>query len=155
MPATRGSSRPATDALAAFIRSLAGRTGEGLAIVAFDRTADPIGNARAIAEVLGRTRWDTIVVLDDLEGDRLRFETVYGDLIPMFDEYASRSGARAAITRGSAGPDSSWPGMEAFPKSRAVVVRATGTDGDVRPDVAALLGYIAGRDALGAPELRR
>jgi peptide/nickel transport system permease protein len=154
-PATRGSSRPATDALAAFIRSLAGRTGAGLAIVAFDRTADPIGNARAIAELLGRTRWDTIVVLDDLEGDRLRFETIYGDLIPMFDEYASRSGARAAITRGSASSDLSWPGMEAFPKSRATVVRATGTDGDVRPDVAALLGYIAGRDALGAPELRR
>jgi peptide/nickel transport system permease protein len=155
MPATRGSSRPATDALAAFIRSLAGRTGAGLAIVAFDRTADPIGNSRAIADLLGRTRWDTIVVLDDLEGDRLRFETIYGDLIPMFDEYASRSGARAAITRGSSGSDSSWPGMDAFPKSRAMVVRATGADGDVRPDVAALLGYIAGRDALGAPELRR
>ena len=155
MPATRGSSQPAADALAAFIRSLAGRTGAGIAIVAFDRTADPIGNARAIAEVLGRTRWDTIVVLDDLEGDRLRFETVYGDLIPMFDEYASRSGARAAITRGSASSDSTWPGMEAFARSRATVVRATGTDGDVRPDVAALLGYIAGRDALGAPELRR
>ena len=155
MPATRGSSRPATDALAAFIRSLAGRTGAGIAIVAFDRTADPIGNARAIAEVLGRTRWDTIVVLDDLEGDRLRFETIYGDLIPMFDEYAGRAGARAAITRGSASSDLSWPGMEAFPKSRAMVVRATGTAGDVRPDVAALLGYIAGRDALGAPELRR
>ena len=155
MPATRGSSRPATDALAAFIRSLAGRTGVGLAIVAFDRTADPIGNARVIADILGRTRWDTIVVLDDLEGDLLRFETIYGDLIPMFDEYASRSGARAAITRGSASADWSWPGMEAFPKSRATVVRATGNEGDVRPDVAGLLGYIAGRDALGAPELRR
>ena len=155
-PATRGSSRPATDALAAFIRSLAGRTGAGLAIVAFDRRADAIGNARAIAELLGRTRWDTIVVLDDLEGGRLRFDTIYGDLIPMFDQYASRSGARAAITRGGSNPEQwSWPGMEAFPKSRAVIVRATGEDGDVRPDVAALLGYIAGRDALGAPELRR
>jgi len=156
MPATRGSSRPAIDALAAFVRSLAGRRGVGLAIVAFDRTADAIGNARAIADLLGQTRWDTIVVLDDLEGDRLRFETIYGDLIPMFDEYASRSGARAAITRGAARSDSlSWPGMEAFPKSRATIVRATGESGDVRPDVAALLGYIAGRDALGAPELRR
>lgn len=156
MPATRGSSRPATDALAAFIRSLAGRTGEGLAIVAFDRAVDPVGNARAVADVLGRTRWDTIVVLDDLDGDRLRFDTIYGDLIPMFDEYASRSGARAAITRGGANSEQwSWPGMEAFPKSRATIVRATGEGGDVRPDVAALLGYIAGRDALGAPELRR
>jgi hypothetical protein len=45
--------------------------------------------------------------------------------------------------------------MEAFPKSRATIVRATGGDGDVRPDVAALLGYIAGRDGLAAPELRR
>jgi peptide/nickel transport system permease protein len=156
MPATRGSSRPATDALAAFVRSLEGRTGVGLAIVAFDRRADPIGSARAIAELLGRTRWDTIIVLDDLEGDRLRFDTIYGDLIPMFDYYASHSGARAAITRGGSNSEQwSWPGMEAFPKSRATIVRATGGEGDVRPDVAALLGYIAGRDALGAPELRR
>jgi ABC-type dipeptide/oligopeptide/nickel transport system permease subunit len=156
MPATRGTSAPATDALAAMVRSLAGRTGSGLAIVAFDRTADPLGNARAIADLLGRTRWDTIVVLDDLEGERLRFDTIYGDLIPMFDHYASRSGARAAITRGIANPEQwSWPGMEAFPKSRATIVRATGENGDVRGDVAALLGYIAGRDALGAPELRR
>jgi len=156
MPATRGSSRPATDALAAFVRSLAGRTGVGLAIVAFDRRADTIGNARGIADLLGRTRWDTIVVLDDLEGERLRFDTIYGDLIPMFDEYASRSGARAAITRGASNPESwSWPGMEAFPKSRATIVRAIGETGDVRPDLAALLGYVAGRDALAAPELRR
>jgi len=69
MPATRGSSRPATDALAAFVRSLAGRTGVGLAVVAFDRRADTIGSARALADLLGRTRWDTIVVLDDLEGE--------------------------------------------------------------------------------------
>jgi hypothetical protein len=156
MPATRGSSRPATDALAAFVRSLAGRTGAGLAIVAFDRRADTIGNARAIADLLGRTRWDTILVLDDLEGERLRFDTIYGDLIPMFDEYASRSGARAAITRGASNPESwSWPGMEAFPRSRATIVRAIGETGDVRPDLAALLGYVAGRDALAAPELRR
>jgi hypothetical protein len=45
--------------------------------------------------------------------------------------------------------------MEAFPKSRSAIVRATGEGGDVRADVAAVLGYIAGRDALGAPELRR
>lgn len=156
MPATRGSSRPATDALAAFVRSLAGRTGAGVAIVAFDRTADVLGNARAVAELLGRTRWDTIVVLDDLDGERLRFDTIYGDLIPMFDEYASRSGARAAITRSVSNPEEwTWPGMEAFPKSRATIVRATGDSGNVRADVAALLGYLAGRDALGAPELRR
>ncbi|MGH2492379.1 MAG: hypothetical protein ACRDF9_12805, partial [Candidatus Limnocylindria bacterium] len=156
MPATRGTSRPATDALAAMIRSLAGRGGVGLAVVAFDRTADTVGNARAVADLLGRTRWDTIVVLDDLDGERLRFDTIYGDLIPMFDEYAIRSGARAAITRGISNPESwSWPGMEAFPKSHSTIVRATGASGNVRGDVAALLGYIAGRDALAAPELRR
>jgi ABC-type dipeptide/oligopeptide/nickel transport system permease subunit len=156
-PATRGSSRAATDALAAMVRSLAGRSGgSGLAIVAFDRTADPLGNARAVADALGRTRWDTIVVIDDIDGERLRFDTIYGDLIPMFDHYANRSGARAAITRGISNPEAwSWPGMEAFPRSRSTVVRATGENGDVRGDVAALLGYIAGRDALGAPELRR
>lgn len=156
MPATRGSSRPATDALAAFVRSLPGRTGAGLAIVAFDRTGDPLGNARAIADLLGRDRWDTIVVLDDLDGERLRFQTIYGDLIPMFDEYAKRAGARAATTRSIANPESSsWLGMEAFPKSRWTVIRGTGEGGDTRADAAALLGYIAGRDALGAPELRR
>jgi peptide/nickel transport system permease protein len=156
MPATRGSSRPSMDALAAFVRSLAGRTGAGIAIVAFDRKADTIGNARAIAELLGRTQWDTIVVLDDLDGERLRFDTIYGDLVPMFDEYASRSRARAAITRSISNAETwSWPGMEAFPKSRATIVRATGESGDVRGDVAGLLGYLAGRDALGAPELRR
>src|SRR5207249_3956438 len=131
MPATRGSSRPATDALAAFIRSLAGRTGAGIAVVAFDRTVDALGNARAIADLLGRTRWDTIVVLDDLEGERLRFDTIFGDLIPMFDQYAGRAGARAVITRGISNPETwSWPGMEAFPKSRATIVRATGEGGD-------------------------
>jgi peptide/nickel transport system permease protein len=156
MPATRGSARPATDALAAFIRSLSGRTGAGIAVVAFDRTVDTVGNARAIADLLGRSRWDTIVVLDDLEGERLRFDTIFGDLIPMFDEYAHRTGARSAITRGISNPETwSWPGMEAFPKSRATIIRATGAEGDVRGDVAALLGYIAGRDALAAPELRR
>jgi ABC-type dipeptide/oligopeptide/nickel transport system permease subunit len=156
IPATRGSSRPATDALAAFVRSLAGRSGESLAVVAFDRSVDTVGNARALADLLGRTRWDTIVVLDDLDGDRLRFDTIFGDLVPMFDEYATRIGARATITRGISNPEQwSWPGMEAFPKSRATIVRATGDSGDVRADVAGLLGYIAGRDALGAPELRR
>lgn len=156
MPATRGSSRTATDALAAFVRSLAGRTGAGMTIVAFDRTGDPVGNARAIADLLGRTRWDTIVVLDDLDGDRLRFQTPFGDLIPMFDEYAKRVGARAAITRSISTPENtSTLGMEAFPKSRWTVLRATGENGDLRGDVAALLGYIAGRDALAAPELRR
>jgi peptide/nickel transport system permease protein len=156
MPATRGSSAPTTDALAATVRSLAGRPGAALAVVAFDRTADPLGNARAVADVLGRTQWDLIVVLDDLDGDRLRFQTIFGDLIPMFDEYAKRSGARAAITRSISNPEgSSWLGMQAFPKSRWTVVRATGDGGDLRADAAALLGYIAGRDALGAPELRR
>jgi hypothetical protein len=115
-----------------------------------------LGNARAVADLLGRTQWDTIVVLDDLDGDRLRFDTIYGDLIPMFDEYAIRSGARAATTRGISDSERwSWPGMEAFPRSRATIVRATGATGDVRADVAALLGYLAGRDALAAPELRR
>jgi hypothetical protein len=74
----------------------------------------------------------------------------------MFDEYARRTGARAAVTRGIANPELwSWPGMEAFPKSRATIIRATGAEGDMRGDVAALLGYVAGRDALAAPELRR
>jgi hypothetical protein len=74
----------------------------------------------------------------------------------MFDHYAAQTGARADITRSVASTDRwSWPGMEAFPKSRATVLRSAGDGGDLRRDVAALLGYVAGRDALGAPELRR
>jgi len=157
MPATRGSSGPAFDALAAVVRILKERQSAAFTIVAFDRRFDALGNARAIATALGKNSWDLIVVLDDLEGERLRFDTVYGDLIPMFDLYAARAGARAAITRSITMPvdEWTWPGREAFPKSRAMIVRATGAAGDVRPDVAALLGYIAGRDALGAPELHR
>ena len=100
-PGTRLSSRPALDALAASIRSLADRTGEEIAFVVFDRAADPLGNARQIADLLGRPRWDLIIVLDDLEGERLRFNTISADLIPAFDEYAQRSGARAQLTRAS------------------------------------------------------
>ena len=156
LPETRGGSPTTSDALAAFLLSLAGKQGASLAVVAFDRSVDTIGNARAIADLLGRTRWDTIVVLDDLEGETIRFETIYGDLIPMFDHYAARTGARASITRAISNPELwSWPGMEAFQGSRATVLRANGSGGDLRTDVAAILGYIAGRDAHGAPELRR
>lgn len=154
-PGTRLSSRPALDALSGTIRALKDRTGEEIAFVVFDRTADPLGNARQIAEYLGRTTWDLIVVLNDLMGERLRFETQSGDLIPAFDEYARLSGARAEVTRGSAPDDFTWPGIQAFPKSRSVVVSGTGGEGDLRADTAALLAYVAGRDALGAPELRR
>jgi peptide/nickel transport system permease protein len=154
-PGTRLSSRPALDVLAATIRVLADRSGEEVAFVVFDRTADPSGNARQVAEHLGRTSWDLIVVLDDLEGERLRFDTPSADLIPAFDEYAQRSGARAQVTRATAGDDFTWPGIQAFPRSRSVVVTGAGGAGDLRADAAALLGYIAGRDALGAPELRR
>jgi ABC-type dipeptide/oligopeptide/nickel transport system permease subunit len=154
-PATRLSSRPALDAVASAIRTLAHRSGEEVAFVVFDRTGDPLGNARQIADLLGRTSWDLIIVLDDLEGDRLRFNTLSSDLIPAFDEYAQRSGARAQLTRGSSGDDFTWPGIQAFPKSRSVVVSGAGDAGDLRADAAALLGNIAGRDALGAPELRR
>ena len=154
-PATRLSSRPALDALAGTIRALKDRAGGEVAFVVFDQTADPLGNARQVAERLGRTQWDVIVVLDDLEGDRLRFMTPSADLIPAFDEYAQRAGARAQVTRGSVGIDFTWPGIQAFPKSRSVVVTGSGGAGDLRADAAALLGYIAGRDALGAPELRR
>ncbi len=154
-PGTRLSSGPVLDALAASIRALADRTGEEVAFVVFDRAADPLGNARQVADLLGRTRWDLIIVLDDLEGERLRFSTISSDLIPAFDEYAQRSGARAQLTRGSVGDDFTWPGIQAFPKSRSVVVTGSGGAGDLRADAAALLGYIAGRDALGAPELRR
>jgi hypothetical protein len=154
-PGTHLSSRPALDALASTIRALAARTGEEVAFVVFDRTADAPGNARQVAERLGRTNWDLIVVLDDLEGERLRFDTNSSDLIPAFDEYAERSGARAQITRGSAGDDFTWPGSRRSQSRARWSFSGPGGSGDLRADAAALLGYIAGRDAADAPELRR
>jgi hypothetical protein len=38
---------------------------------------------------------------------------------------------------------------------RTVVVSADGDPGDARADVTSLIGYLAGRLALGAPELQR
>ena len=56
-PGTRLNSRPALDALAASIRALAGRTGEEVAFVVFDRAGDPLGNARQVADLSAARGW--------------------------------------------------------------------------------------------------
>ena len=50
--------------------------------------------------------------------------------------------------------DWKWPGSGAYADTRAVLVQGAGAAGDLRSDAAALLGYLAGRRALGAEELR-
>ncbi len=153
---TRGG-HAAADALAAVARA-AGRRGAPLIFVAFDPTVDPSGNAAQIADLLRGRRIDLLVVLDDLVGARLSFRSAYGDLIPAFDLYADRAGADHAITRSTVNPNTqtwTWPGAAPFIQTPAIVMSGEAGSGDLRADAAATIGYLAGRAALGAEELRR
>jgi hypothetical protein len=93
-----------------------------------------------------------VLVLDTLDGSALRFITPYGELVPVFDRYADAAGAAHQVTRETARPDE-LAGVAPFPLVKTVVLRATGQVGDQRPGAAAVIGYLAGRLALGAPEL--
>lgn len=155
-PSTVGGHEP-IDALAAAARAI-GQRGGPFVFVAFDPSVDATGNARAIADVLKDRRLGLFVVLDDLVGTALSFRTAYGDLVPAFDRYADRAGARHLITRTTVNPDTqlwTWPGIAPFIESKAVLVTGNGRSGDLRGDAAALVGYIAGRAAAGAEELPR
>jgi hypothetical protein len=77
-----------------------------------------------------------------------------GDLIPALDLYAAKASARHELTRStaSAAAASEFAPLMEF---KTVVVRGNGASGDLRADAAALVGYLAGRLALGAEELPR
>ena len=139
----------------AAIARLAVARGVPFLFVDFDPSIDPNGNARQIRELLRQRTIALIVVLDGLAGSELRFTSPFGDLIPAFDLYADRAGARHLVTRSTLKIDDwQWPGSAAYVDTRAVLVQGAGASGDLREDTAALLGYLAGRRALGAEELR-
>lgn len=151
----RPSGPAASDVLAALARDLAPRH-VPFVFVDFDPSVDATVNARAVADALAGRRIALILVLDGLDGTALRFDTPFGDLIPAIDTYADRSGARHAVTRTTEDMSRwTWPGIAPFIDTKAVTIGATGAAGDLRPDATALVGYLAGRYALGAEELPR
>jgi peptide/nickel transport system permease protein len=148
-----GSPHPATDVVAAVGRALA-HDGVPFVLVDFDPSIDPAANARSVREALGERRIALVVVVDELGGQALRFVTPYGDLVPAFDLYAEKAGVRYVRTTSTA-KLGEISGMAPFVDVKTVVIRGGGGDGDLRPDAAALIGYLAGRLAMGAPELPR
>ncbi len=155
--ATTQGGREADDVVAAVARAIGGR-GAPLIFVSFDPSVDPGGNAVQVADLMRGRRVDMVIVIDDVVGPRLAFRSAYGDLIPAFDLYADRAGAAHAVTRGTVNPNVqpwSWPGSAPFIQTPAVIVTGEAGAGDPRGDAAATIGYLAGRLALGAEELRR
>ncbi len=116
--------------------------------VDFDARSD----SKAVGETLKERRIVLVLDLEDLAGDALQFSTSNGDLIPALDLYAQKAGARSEITRQTAAVGGT---VTPFPGIRTVAIGAVGGTGDARADAVAFLGYLAGRLALGAPELPR
>ncbi len=140
------------DVLAALGR-IAARMPLPLILVDFDPAIDDAANARLVSQALGDRRVSLVVVLGDLRGDMLTFKTANGDLIPAFDRYADAADVPHVPTLTTA-RNVVFPGSDAFLRTRVMYVEGDGTgDGDMRPDAAALLGYLAGRVALGAEEV--
>jgi len=148
-----GALHPATDVLAALGRSLGTRQVPFI-FVEFDPSLDPDVNAKSIGEVLKDRRIALVLVLDRLEGAKLRFTTPYGDLIPALDLYAEAAGTkyeRTLVTPRIGSIDAVAP----FFGTKTVVIDGNRGDGDPRADAAALVGYLAGRLALEAEEMPR
>jgi peptide/nickel transport system permease protein len=148
-----GAPHPSTDVLTALGRSLGPRRVPFI-FVEFDPTLDSDANAKSIGEVLKDRRIGLVVVLDRLEGAKLRFTTPYGDLIPALDRYADEAGAqyeRTLVTPRIGSIDAVAP----FFDVKTVLIDGSRGEGDLRADAAAVVGYLAGRLALGAEELPR
>jgi ABC-type dipeptide/oligopeptide/nickel transport system permease subunit len=141
------------DVAAALARSLAERR-VPFVLVDYDDFLDRAGTIALIHDTLGARRLSLVLVVERLDGSALRFTTPYGDLIPMIDLYAEEAGARHEVTR-----DTATLGQLAerapFIDVKTIVLTGNGGDGDLRPDAAALIGYLAGRLSLGAEELPR
>jgi peptide/nickel transport system permease protein len=142
-----------SDVLAALARTFAERRAPFI-FVDFDPAVDVKLNAKAVAQALIDRRIALVIVLDRLEGTALKFTTANGDLIPALDLYAEKAVARHELTRttASASAASEFAPLIEF---KTVIVSGNGGAGDLRPDAAALVGYLAGRLALGAEELPR
>jgi len=155
--ASTAGDREPVEAMLAAARALAGRS-VPMVFVAFDPSVDANGNARMVADALRDRKVGMIIVLDDLVGEALVFRTPFGDLVPAFDRYADKAAAPHRVTRSTVARDSelwTWPGIAPFIDEKTMIVTGSGGDGDLRGAAAALLGYIAGRAALGAEELPR
>jgi peptide/nickel transport system permease protein len=150
---TPGANHPSADVVAALARELE-RRGAPFVFVDFDPSIDPQANRQSIRDLLKDRRISLVVVLNQLDGTALRFTTPYGDLIPMFDLYADEAGVRHEVTRATA-TIAALSDIAPLVDVKTVVVSGNAGDGDLRPDAAALVGYLAGRLALGAEELPR
>jgi peptide/nickel transport system permease protein len=144
---------PGADVLAALGRSLADRR-VPVVLVDFDPAVDADANAKRIGELLRDRRVELVVVLDRLDGQALRLTTPHGDLIPAFDLYADEAGA-AHVTTLTTPTIASIAHVTPFFGIKTVLVEGNHGEGDARADAAALVGYLAGRLALGAEELPR
>lgn len=148
-----GVQHPGEEVLAALARTVADRKAP-LIFVNFDTALDPAANAKVIEEALKDRRIGLVIVLDHLDGPSLRFTTPHGDLIPMLDSYADKAGARHEVTR-TTPTEAALAEVAPFAGVKTVLIDGSRGDGDARPEAAALLGYLAGRLALGAEELPR
>jgi hypothetical protein len=144
-------SHPSADVLAALARTLVLRRAPFI-FVDFDSSGDPRASEQSIRSALGDRRISLVVVLGNLSGDALKFTTPYGDLIPALDLYATQAGARSVVTQATAAL-TALDGIAPYVDIRSVLVESAGGSGDLRPDAAAFVGYVAGRLALGAEEL--
>jgi hypothetical protein len=122
--------------------------------VDFDPAVDPKANAKAVAAALEDRRISLVIVLDKLDGNALKFTTANGELIPALDMYADKAAARHELTRTTA-TATAVSDIAPLLDYKTVVVSGNGGAGDLRPDAAAFVGYLAGRLALGAEELPR
>jgi len=111
---------------------------------------DPHADTQAVRDALDGRRLALVLELGDLGGGVLHFATANGDLIPAFDFYAQQAGARYEPTRRTALVEQM---VMPLPGVKTIEITSTGT-GDARSDAVALIGYLAGRLALGAPELQ-
>ncbi len=139
------------DPLQADVLGAAARLASGRKVPFLFVRHDPRSDTSALGGALADTRVSLVIALDRLRGDALEFATANGDLIPAFDQYAEAAGTSHVLTRATA--------QEIPPLWHVRIVhvfaRQAGADADERSDAVALLGYIAGRFALGAPELPR
>jgi peptide/nickel transport system permease protein len=146
-----GRPHPSADVVGALARTV-GPRGVPFIFVDFDPAVDSRANAQSVAAVITGRRIVLVVVLDHLDGSALLFTTPYGDLIPALDFYADKSRARHEVTRTTAAIDA-LAGVAPLIETKTVLVSGNGGVGDLRPDAAAFLGYLAGRRALRAEEL--
>jgi peptide/nickel transport system permease protein len=149
------SDHAAADVLAALARELVPRHAPFI-FVEFDPSVDPTVNSQSVADALKGRRIALMLILENVDGSELRFSTPFGELVPAIDLYADKASARHAVTRTTQLIDTwQWTGSRPFFERKAIVIAGSGGSGDLRGDAAALIGYLAGRRALGAEELPR